>query len=126
MATEQTVSKRRRVFAKTFGIPGFIFALISMWLTIAQSLVAMTASSLAEILAQKFLHISMLQLINIPVLSLCFCSMAWAAISIVLCVISRFVGTSTKLNQTGFVLSLVSVICSASLACFSLIYIVFA
>lgn len=136
MTTEQThstaevydakpaVSKRRKVFAKTFGIPGFIFALVSMWFTIAQSLVAMTASGITEIIAEKFFRMSLAQIMNIPMLGLCWLSMMWAMFAIVLCVLSRFLGTSTKLNQTGFVLSLVSVICSVSLACFSIVYMI--
>lgn len=122
--TKPVVSKRRRVFAKTFGIPGFIFALISMWFTIAQSLVAMTASGIAEIIAERFLRMSLSQIMNIPMLSMCLLSMMWAMFSIVLCVLSRFLGTSTKVNQTGFILSIVSVICSVSLACFSIVYMI--
>ena len=118
------VPKRRIVFAKTFGIPGFIFALVSMWFTIAQSLVAMTASGITEIIAEKIFRMSLEQIMNIPMLGLCWLSMMWAMFSIVLCVLSRFLGTSTKLNQTGFVLSVVSVICSVSLACFSIVYMI--
>lgn len=139
MTTEQTanangavyeakpaVSRRRRVFARTFGIPGLIFAIISMWFTVAQSLVAMTASGFAEILAQRLLHMSLSQIMSIPVLGLCFCSLMWAMFSIVLCALSRFLGTSIKINQAGFVLSVVSIICSVSLACFSIVYMILA
>lgn len=125
MTSYESVPKRRRVFAKTFGIPGFIFAIISMWFTVAQSFVAMTASGIAEIFANRILHISLAQIVNIPVLSLCLCSMMWAAFSIALCSVSRFVGTATKINQAGFVLSVVSVICSVSLAFFSIVYMFF-
>ncbi len=118
------VSKRRMVFARTFGIPGFIFALISMWFTVAQSLVAMTASGIAEIIAERLLRLSISQIMNIPMLSMCLCSMMWAMFAIALCALSRFVGTSTRLNQAGFVLSIVSVICSVSLTCFSVVYMI--
>lgn len=124
MASYEPVSKRRRVFAKSFGIPGLIFAIISMWFTVAQAFVAMTASGFAEIFAQHILHISLAELVNIPVLSLCLCSMIWAAFSIALCAVSRFVGTATKINQAGFVLSVVSAICSVSLAFFSIVYMI--
>lgn len=120
------VSKRRRVFAKTFGIPGLISAIISMWFTVAQSLAAMTASGFAELIAQRFLHMSLAQIMKIPVLTLCFCAVMWAMFAIVLCVLSRFLGTSSKINQAGFVLSVVSVICSVSLACFSILYMILA
>lgn len=118
------VSKRRLVFARTFGIPGFIFALISMWFTLAQSVVAMTASGVAEIIAEKLFWMSLSQIMNIPMLSMCLLSMMWAMFSVALCTISRFLGTSTKVNQTGFILSIVSVICSVSLACFSIVYMI--
>jgi len=118
------VSKRRTVFAKAFGIPGFIFALVSMWFTVAQSLVAMTASGIAEIIAARLLRMSLSQIMNIPMLSMCMCSMMWAMFAVALCVLSRFLGTSTKLNQTGFILSIVSVICSVSLTCFSIVYMI--
>ena len=122
--TMPTASKRRMVFARAFGIPGFIFALISMWFTVAQSVVAMTASGVAEIIAEKFLWMSLTQIMNVPMLSMCLISMMWAMFSIALCVLSRFLGTSTKINQTGFILSIVSVICSVSLACFSIVYMI--
>ncbi|MBR3987981.1 MAG: hypothetical protein IKK10_01610 [Clostridia bacterium] len=118
------VSKRRKIFAKTFGVPGFIFALISMWFTIAQSLVAITASEIAEVIAEKFLRMSLSQIMNIPMLGLCSLSMMWAMFAVALCALSRFLGTSTKINQTGFILSIVSVICSVSLACFSIVYMI--
>lgn len=118
------IPKRRLIFARTFGIPGFVFALISMWFTVAQSLVAMTASGIAEIIAEKFLRMSLSQIMNIPMLSMCLCAMLWAMFSIALCALSRFLGTSTKLNQTGFILSIVSVICSVSLSCFSIVYMI--
>lgn len=120
------VSKRRKVFAKTFGIPGLIFAIISMWFAVAESLVAMTASGFAEILAQRLLHMSISQILNIPILALCFCSIMWAVFAIVFCALSRFLGTSIKINQAGFVLSVVSIICSVSLACFSIVYMILA
>ncbi|MDO4419394.1 MAG: hypothetical protein Q4B92_03425 [Ruminococcus sp.] len=139
MTTEQTanptgsvyeakpvVSKRRRVFARTFGIPGFIFAIISMWFTVAQSLMAMTASGITEILAQKLLHMSFAQIMNAPLLALCCISVMWATFSIALCALSRFLGTSIKINQAGFVLSVVSIICSVSLSCFSIVYMILA
>lgn len=118
------ISRKRRVFARTFGIPGFIFALISMWFTVAQSIVAMTASGIAEIIAERFLKMSLSQIMNIPMLSMCLCSMIWAMFSVALCVLSRFLGTPTKVNQTGFILSIVSVICSVSLAFFSIVYMI--
>ncbi len=120
------VSKRRRVFARTFGIPGFIFAIFSMWFTVAQSLVAMTASGITELLAQRLLHMSFAQIMNMPLLALCCISVMWATISIVLCALSRFLGTSIKINQAGFVLSVVSIICSVSLSCFSIVYMILA
>lgn len=120
------VSKRRRIFAKAFGIPGFIFAIISMWFAVAESLVAMTASGFADIFAKRLLHMSFYQIINIPLLALCICSISWAVFGIVLCVLSRFLGASTKVNQAGFVLSVVSIICSVSLACFSVVYMILA
>ena len=118
------VSKRRLIFARTFGIPGFIFALISMWFTVAQSVVAMTASGVAEIIAEKLFWMSLSQIMNIPMLSMCMLSMMWAMFAVILCVLSRFLGTSTKVNQTGFILAIVSVICSVSLACFSIVYMI--
>lgn len=118
------VSKRRRVFSRTFGVPGFIFALVSMWFTIAQSLVAMTASGIAEVIAERFFRMTLSQIMNIPMLGLCWISMMWAMFAIALCALSRFLGTPTKLNQTGFILSIVSVICSVSLACFSIVYMI--
>lgn len=121
-----TVSKSRRVFARTFGIPGLIFAIISMWFTVAQTLVAMTTSGVAELLAQKFFHLSLSQIMNIPLLALCVCSLFWAFFSVVLCVLSKFLGTSIKINQTGIVLSVISSICSVSLACFSIVYMILA
>lgn len=120
------VSKRRRVFSKTFGIPGLIFAITAMWFAVAESLVAMTASGFAEIIAERLLHMSLAQLLNIPVLALCFCSVMWAVFAIVLCALSRFLGTPGKINQAGFVLSVVSIICSVSLACFSILYMILA
>lgn len=120
------VSKRRRIFAKTFGIPGFIFAIISMWFTVAESVVAMTASGIAEIITRKVLNMSLADIMNIPVMALCGASLVWAIFAITLCALSRFLGTSTKLSQTGLVLSVVSVICSLSLACFSIIYMILA
>lgn len=120
------VSKRRRVFAKTFGIPGFIFALISMWFTVAESMVAITASDIAEIITAKLLHMSLADIMSIPVMTLCLCSVVWAMFAIVLCVLSRLLGTGSKLNQAGLILSIVSVICSASLACFSIVYMILA
>lgn len=123
---QPAVSKRRRVFAKAFGIPGLISAIISMWFAVAESLVAMTASGFAEIIAKRVLHMSLSQLMNIPVLTLCFLSVMWALFAVVLCALSRFLGTSIKINQAGFVLSVVSIICSVSLACFSIVYMILA
>lgn len=120
------VSRRRRVFAKAFGIPGLISAIISMWFTVAQSLVAITASGATELFAYKLLHKSFSSVINIPLLTLCFFSLLWAVFAVVLCVLSRFLGTSMKINQTGFILSVVSSICSVSLACFSIVYMILA
>lgn len=120
------VSRRRRVFAKAFGIPGLISAIISMWFTVAQSLVAITASGATELFAYKLLHKSISSVINIPLLTLCFFSLIWAVFAVVLCVLSRFLGTSMKINQTGFILSVVSSICSVSLACFSIVYMILA
>lgn len=118
------VSRRRRVFSKAFGIPGLISAIISMWFTVAQSLVAITASGATELVTYKLLHKSFSSVINIPLLTLCFFSLIWAVFAIVLCVLSRFLGTSMKINQTGFILSVVSSICSVSLGCFSIVYMI--
>ena len=115
------VSKRRLIFAKTFGIPGLIFGIISAWFTVAQSLVAMTAPDVAELIA-KGLFASFSQFMNFPMLALCFFAVMWAGFSIALCALSRFLGTTLKINQAGFVMSIVSVICSVSLSCFSIIY----
>ena len=116
------VSKRRKVFARTFGIPGLIFGIISAWFTVAQSLVAMTAPDLTQLISRRLFFISFRQVMNVPVLALCFCSVMWAGFSVALCTLSRFLGTSAKVNQAGFVISIVSVICSVSLSCFSIIY----
>lgn len=131
MTTEQltqeakpVISRRRLIFARTFGVPGFIFALISMWFTIAQSLVAMTASEVAEVIAERFFRMTLSQVMNIPMVGLCCLSMMWAMFSIALCALSRFLGTSTKLNQAGFIFSIISVICSLSLTCFSIVYMI--
>lgn len=125
-AAKPAVSKRRLIFARTFGVPGFIFALISMWFTVAQSLFAMTSSGFPEMIAEKFIRISVAQIMNIPMLGLCCLAMMWAMFAVALCVLSRFLGMSTKINQAGFILSVVSVICSVSLACFSIVYMILA
>ncbi len=120
--TKPQVSRRRRVFSRTFGIPGLISGIISAWFTVAQSLIAMTAPDLTRLIARGLLFSSFKQITNVPLLALCFCSVIWAGFSIALCVLSRCLGTSTKSNQAGFVLSIVSAICSVSLSCFSIIY----
>lgn len=120
------ISKSRKVFARTFGIPGLIFAIISMWFTVAQALVAMTTSGIAELLAKKFFNLSLTQIMNIPLLALCVCSLFWAFFAVILCTISKFLGTPLKINQTGIVLSVISSICSLSLACFSIVYMILA
>ena len=125
-ASVPEISKARRVFARTFGIPGLIFAIISMWFAVCESLVAITASGLTELIIKRILHMSFSQIMNIPILSLCVCAVMWAVLAIVLCALSRFLGTAIKINQAGFVLSVVSIICSLSLACFSIVYMILA
>lgn len=120
------VSRRRRIFARTFGIPGLIFAIISMWFTVAESVVAMTASGVAEAITRKVMNLSLADIMSIPVMALCVAALVWAMFAIALCALSRFLGTSSKLSQTGLILSVVSVICSLSLACFSIIYMILA
>lgn len=118
------VTKRKRVFAKTFGIPGFVFSILSAWFTIAQSVVAMTAAGASGVTI-RWLNFSIMEIMNVPVLALCFCACLWACFAIVCCVLSRFLGTTTKLNQAGFIISIVSVICSVSLGFFSAVYMAF-
>lgn len=119
-------SRKQRVFSKAFGIPGLISAIISMWFTVAQSFVAITASEISEIVNIKIFYMSVNQIMNIPLLALCFCAVLWAILSVVLCVLSRFLGQPMKISQTGFVLSIVSSICSVSLTCFSIVYMILA
>lgn len=128
MNTEHTekpkpvITRRRRIFSRIFGIPGFIFSLLSGWFAIVQSFVAMTAVGTTELTDARLLRISLAEFMNIPILALCACALFWAFVSISACALSRFLGTVTKLNQAGFVISVVSIICSTSLGFFSVIY----
>ncbi len=120
------ITKRRRIFSNIFGIPGFIFSLLSGWFAVIQSFVAMTAIGATELTDTKLMRISLVEIINIPVLALFACALFWAFLSISSCALSRFLGISTKLNQAGFVISVVSIICSTSLGFFSIIYMLLA
>ena len=129
MTTENkkpVITRRRRIFSKIFGIPGFIFSLIAGWFAIIQSFVAMTAIGATELSNAALMRISAAEIMNIPVLALFACALSWAVFSIVCCVLSRFLGTHTKLNQAGFIISVVSTICSTSLTFFSVIYMLLA
>ncbi|MBE6793379.1 MAG: hypothetical protein E7532_00350 [Ruminococcaceae bacterium] len=126
MTTEQTVPKRRLVFAKAFGVPGIVSAIIAMGFTVTEAIAAMTSSEVVNLFTSKWLSFSMTDFVNIPVLAFCICTLAWAMFSVIMCIMSRSLGVSNKMNQTGIVLSVVSSICSVSLAFFSVVYMIFA
>ena len=123
---KHVITRRRRIFSKTFGIPGFIFSLLSGWFAVLQSFMAITAIGTTELANENLLMITFAEIMNIPVLTLCFCALFWAFLSIAACALSRFLGTFTKINQAGLVISVVSVICSTSLGFFSVIYMLMA
>ena len=120
------ITRRRRVFSRVFGIPGFIFSLLSGWFAIIQSVVAMTAIGATELTATKNMCFTVAEIMNISVIALYTFVLFWAFISIAACALARFLGTSTKLNQAGFVISVVSIICSTSLGFFSIVYMLLA
>ena len=126
MTTKENVSKRRLVFAKAFGIPGIIMAIIAMGFTVSAAIAAMTSSEIVNLFTSKVLSFSITDFVNVPVLAFCVCTLAWAMFSVVMCVMSRALGVTNKMNQTGIVLSVVSSICSVSLATFSVVYMIFA